>query len=161
MSFGVLGLVGELGIGGALQVARWLVAADLLHDLVLAPAVCLVGWVVVRRAPVALRVPLGAALLVSGTLLVVALPALRGYGRSRVPDNPTVQPLDYTSATLTALAIVWAGAAIWSFVRIRTRTSADREGAVASRRQIGEPEPQTGEYLEPEGDLTGPRGIRR
>lgn len=45
-------------------------------------------------------------------------PALRGYGRDRVPDNLSVQPLDYTAAVLTVLAVVWAVVAVWLAARL-------------------------------------------
>ena len=46
--------------------------------------------------------------------------AWRGYGRDAVPDNPSVQPLDYTTSTVTALAFVWAVAGVWVVVRLAT-----------------------------------------
>ena len=49
----------------------------------------------------------------TGVLLIVVFPALRGYGRDTVPDNLSVDPLDYTTSTLTALAVVWAAAGAW------------------------------------------------
>jgi hypothetical protein len=117
MAFGAIGLVGDAGLPGAIDVARWLVVADLANDLVLAPLACLVGAAVARLLPRRYQAPVQAALLASGVLLIVALPALRGYGRDEVPDNSSVQPLDYTTATLTALAVVWAAAAVWLTVR--------------------------------------------
>lgn len=117
-------LVSEAGSAGAIAVGRWLVGANLLHDLVLAPAVCIVGWLLVRELPHALRAPLAAAMIASGIVVIVAFPALRGYGRDQVPGNPTVQPLNYASATLTALGVVWGVCAVWFSIRI-VRSRAD------------------------------------
>jgi hypothetical protein len=142
MTFGAIGLVADSGISGGVDVAQWLVGADLAHDFVLAPLACLVGAAVARVLPRRCRAPVQAALLASGVLLIVAFPALRGYGREQVPDNPSVQPLDYTTATLTALTVVWAAAGVWLLVRLATSgrgtrrppTRATRGGHPTSRR---------------------------
>jgi hypothetical protein len=118
MAFGAVGLVQDTGLSAAADVARWFVGADLAHDFVLAPLACLIGFAVARVLPGVCRAPIQAALLTSGVLLIVVFPALRGFGRDQVPDNPSVQPLDYTSSTLTALAIVWTLAAVWLVVRV-------------------------------------------
>jgi len=120
MVYGALGLVSDAGFGASTKVAAWLVGADVANDFVLAPLACLVGVAVARVLPRWCRAPVQAALLTTGVLLVVVFPALRGYGRDTVPDNPSVQPLDYTTATLTALAVVWAAAGVWLVVRLAT-----------------------------------------
>ena len=124
------------------KVGGWLVGADVAHDFVLAPFACLIGAVAARALPRPFRAPVQAALLTSGVLLIVVFPALRGYGRDTVPDNPSVQPLDYTTSTLTALAVVWAAAGVWLVVRLATsdrdrrrlRTRATPDGHPPSRR---------------------------
>jgi hypothetical protein len=120
MAFGVIGLVGDLGVSSGVDVASWLVGANVSHDFVLAPVACLIGAAVALVLPRWCRVPVQAALFTTGVLLIVVFPALRGYGRDTVPDNPSVQPLAYTTATLTALAAVWIAAGIWLFVRLAT-----------------------------------------
>ena len=120
MVYGALGLVTDAGFGASANVAGWLVGADVTNDFVLAPLACLVGAAVARALPRWCRAPVQAALLTTGVLLIVVFPALRGYGRDTVPDNTSVQPLDYTTATLTALAVVWAAAGVWLVVRLVT-----------------------------------------
>jgi hypothetical protein len=120
MAFGAIGLLGDSSLSASTDVAVWLVGADVAHDFVLAPVACLVGAAVARFLPCWCRAPVQAALLTTGVLLIVVYPALRGFGRDTVPDNPSVQPLDYTTSTLTALAIVWAAAAAWAVVRLAT-----------------------------------------
>jgi hypothetical protein len=142
IAFGAIGLVTDTGLSGGVDIARWLVGADISHDFVLAPLACLVGAAVGRVLPRWCRAPVQAALLASGVLLIVAFPALRGYGRDQVPDNPSVQPLDYTTATLTAITVVWAAAGVWLLVRLaisgrgrrRPPTRATRGGHPTSRR---------------------------
>jgi hypothetical protein len=121
MAFGAVGLIGDAGLTGAADVARWLVGSDIAHDFVIAPVVGLVGAAITRLLPRWCRAPILAGLIASGVLLIVVFPALRGYGRDTVPDNPSVDPLDYTTATLTALAVVWALAAAWLAIRIARR----------------------------------------
>jgi hypothetical protein len=120
MTYGAVGLLGDTGFGAGVDVGVWLVGADVAHDFVLAPLACLIGAAAARLLPRWCRAPVQAALLTSGVLLIVVFPALRGFGRDHVPDNPSVQPLDYTTATLTALAVVWAAAGVWLVVRLAT-----------------------------------------
>ena len=120
MAFGAVGLIGDMGVGAGVKVGGWLVGADVAHDFALAPFACLVGAVVARALPRRFGPPVQAALITSGVLLIVVFPALRGFGRDQVPDNPSVQPLDYTTATLTALAVIWATAGVWLIVRLAT-----------------------------------------
>jgi hypothetical protein len=142
MAFGVVGVVSDKGIATSLDIGAWLVGADVAHDFLLAPLACVVGAVVARALPHLYRAPVQAVLLITGVLFIVVFPALRGYGHDRVPDNPSVQPLDYTTATLTALAVVWAAAAVWLVVRLasagretrRPRTRATPGGPPTSRR---------------------------
>ena len=118
MAVGIIGIIAGKGVATSLDIGAWLVGADVAHDFVLAPLACLIGAVVARALPRWCRAPVQAAVLVTGVLLIVVFPALRGYGHDRVPDNQSVQPLDYTTATLTALVVVWTGAAAWSAVRL-------------------------------------------
>jgi hypothetical protein len=142
MAYGAVGLVGDTGVGASTNVGAWLVGADVAHDFVLAPVACLTGAAVARLLPRWSRAPVQAALLTTGVLLIVVFPALRGYGRDAVPDNPSVQPLDYTTSTVTALSFVWAVAGVWVVVRLATsdrgtrrpRTRATPDGRPTSPR---------------------------
>ena len=114
-------LVQQAGWPRALDVATWLGAGLLLHDLVLVPVVLVVVWAIGRVAPRALRTPLRAGVLGSALIVAVAWPALRGYGDR--PDNPTVHPLVYGSAVLTALALLWGVVALWVAGALLRRSS--------------------------------------
>jgi hypothetical protein len=127
--FGAVGLLTHLPLGKVPAVALWVAGADLLHDFAIAPLVCIVGLAIVRSAPPVWRWPLRGALTGTAVVLAVAYPALRGFGRDTAPGNPTVLPLDYTTSTLTALAVVWALALAWgiaSFVSLRHRAPTGR-----------------------------------
>lgn len=125
MVYGAVELIREAGFPRALDVARWLGSGLLLHDLVLAPVVLALVWVVGRAVGPQLQTPLRAGILGSALVVAVAWPALRGYGRRA--DNPTVHPLDYGSAVLTALTIVWVFVTLW-IVASWVRPTAGRDG---------------------------------
>jgi hypothetical protein len=114
MIYGAYELVQQVGWPRAFDVATWLGGGLLLHDLVLAPIVLVLVWAIGRIASPAARTPLRVGVLGSGLILAVAWPALRGYGDR--PDNPTVHPLDYGSAVLTALALLWGAMSLWSLL---------------------------------------------
>ncbi|MER6098873.1 hypothetical protein ABT154_24090 [Streptomyces sp. NPDC001728] len=157
-------VVGAAGIalmafGGALlgeqprpwSTALWLAAGVLVHDGLIAPLVLAVAAAV---GVVAGRPPRGvarAALIVAGSVTVVALPGLLSPGGVA---NPTVPPLDYSRNWLLAMAAVavtttgyagaragarWArrsgvgGRGVGRFRWFgRSRTAAGRSGRVAS-----------------------------
>ncbi|MEU5633100.1 hypothetical protein ACH47C_29835 [Streptomyces rishiriensis] len=93
------------------DVLVWLGGAALLHDLVLAPVVLLVGLVLVRGGS---RGPVRGALLVAGALTAVALPVLLRPGRTA---NPSVLPLDYPRNWLISLVAVATVTALWAAAR--------------------------------------------
>lgn len=122
-------LVGSLlcavGVGSLLDnasdthppvVVRWVIGLAVVHDLVLAPVVLVIGLAVRRWAPG--RALVGGALLVSGSVAIVAWPLVRGYGRQA--GNPSLLPRDYGRGLAVVLAAVWlAAAGIGSVVRWR------------------------------------------
>jgi hypothetical protein len=121
MVYGAFELIHEAGFPRAFAAARWLGAGLLLHDLVLVPIVLALVWAVGRVAPPRLRTPLRAGILCSALIVAIAWPALRGYGRRA--DNLSVHPLDYTSAVLTALVILWGAVVLWTAVSWRRQPS--------------------------------------
>ena len=116
MAFGVMGLLHAAPATRPLQVLRDGIGLDLVHDLVLAPIACGAGILLTRLLPPPWRAPVRAALFATVMVLLVSWPALRGYGRAIVPDNPTVDPLNYSTAVLTVVALVWLAAAGWGIV---------------------------------------------
>ena len=98
--------------------AAWLVGADLVHDLVLAPLVVLLGWTAARLVPARARPPLTIALVLTGTILLVGWLPLVG---SATVDNATIQPRDYRREIVTVLIAIWAVALLAMMVRGRRR----------------------------------------
>jgi hypothetical protein len=116
MGFGVRGVLMHAEGTEPLQFTKWFIGADLLHDFVLAPLVCLAAAAVARVLPARVRAPVGSGLIASAFVLAVGWAPLRGYGRATVPDNPTVQPLNYATGVATVLAVVWAVVGVWLVV---------------------------------------------
>jgi hypothetical protein len=89
----------------AASVAGWLLAGPVLHDLLLAPAVGLLGVIVATTVPPRWRAPVAAGLVVSGVLVLLALPGL--LRPSAGPPNPGLADRDYPLGLAAALAVTW------------------------------------------------------
>jgi hypothetical protein len=120
MAWGLVGLFRDASLTVPASWLRWFLGGLLVHDLLLAPALLAVG-LAVRRLPAALRPPARAALIVSGTLALMSVPLLLGYGRSAQPGNASVLPGDYPRNLGITAAVVWAAAAGWALVRLLGR----------------------------------------
>lgn len=112
MAFGVRGVLMNSRATDPAVLARWVIGADLVHDFVVAPVAIAIGAFAGRFAPRRWRAPLQAGLFATGIVLIVGWAPWRGYGRSLVPDNPSVQPLDYTTAIATVLAVIWSAVVV-------------------------------------------------
>jgi hypothetical protein len=119
---GTIDYIAKRGASDAIKVATWVVGGNIAHDALLVPVVLLVGAVLTRCVPEPLRTPLRAGLVASACVVLVAVPVLGGYGRKAA--NPSLLPLDYGSAVLTALAIVWTLAVVWLALRFVRRMPA-------------------------------------
>ncbi|CAN5505632.1 glycoside hydrolase family 15 protein [soil metagenome] len=109
---------------------RWAVlflGSALVHDLLFAPLVVLLGLLVARARPAWARPYLQGALICTGALLLFAFPFVRGYGRQSA--NPSILPLDYAKGLVIALAVVWATAIGLALVR-RWRGGSGGDAAV-------------------------------
>jgi hypothetical protein len=104
-----------------LDLAKWIVGIDLAHDLLLAPAVVGIGCLVSRAVPARSRSAVQAALIASGTVLLVGLLPLMGTAGTA---NPTIQPIRYPPAVAAVIAVIWVGAAV--AVLITTRPAGER-----------------------------------
>jgi rSAM/selenodomain-associated transferase 1 len=129
MAFGIGWVLGHPGKGKPVELAKWVIGADIAHDVVIAPVACLIGVLLVARLPATVRAPVRSALFTSAVLFAVGYPALRGFGRR--PTNPTELPLDYATAVPTALGAVWALAALWGVFAVVRERRARRAVALA------------------------------
>jgi hypothetical protein len=120
MAWGLVGLFRDASSTVPASWLRWFLGGLLVHDLLVVPAVLAVG-LAVRRLPPALQPPVRTALIVSGTLALMSVPLLLGYGRSTQPGNASVLPGDYPRDLGMTVGGVWAAAAIWALLGLLGR----------------------------------------
>lgn len=113
IAWGVVGLLRDADLTAPVSWLRWFLGGLLAHDLLLAPVIFAVG-LATRRLPAALRPAVRAALIVSGTLVLLSVPLLLGYGRATQPGNVSLLPGDYPANLALVLAAVWLIAMAWA-----------------------------------------------
>ena len=111
--YGLRGLLRALGGITSREFLQWFVGADLAHDLIVAPAACLVGVLIARLVPASGRAQVRAGVFATAVVIAIAWAPLHAYGHTTAPGNSSVEPLNYTTAVLTVLVVVWALAAGW------------------------------------------------
>lgn len=109
-TIGLWGLVSDSDKTQPTESVRFVVGAALVHDLLLAPVVILVGWQLAKVVPARARGPVQAALMVSGIVGLFSVPFVRGYGR--VSTNPSILPRNYGAGLAVILAAIWVTAAV-------------------------------------------------
>jgi hypothetical protein len=119
MGYGVWGLVQESDATRPGDLARWFAGGLLVHDLAVAPLVSVAAALVGRVVRGPWRAPVCAGLGASAVLVAIGWPALRGYGSERVPDNPSVQPLDEATALAWVVGAVWVLVLTWGVLATR------------------------------------------
>jgi hypothetical protein len=140
--FGLYGLLTHLAASQRIDFAKWFVGVDLAHDLVIAPLAGIIGYVATRLVRRPWRFPVQAGLFATAIVLAVGWAPLHGYGHATAPGNPSVQPLDYTSAVATVLAAVWILVAGWMIV-LATRHISHRPGTNSAQSHTATPTPPT------------------
>ena len=106
---------------GNLDALLWLVGGVVVHDALLAPVVIALGVVVSRVVPAGARAAAVAGLVVLGTLTLLAVPFLGGFGRDNAPDNTTLLDRDYTAGylVLVVAVLVLVALPVWLATRRR------------------------------------------
>jgi hypothetical protein len=97
-----------------LALLTWLLGGVVLHDLVLVPVVLAVG-IAARRLPAYVRAPAAVALVVWGSVTLLAVPVLGRFGA--LDDNPTLLDRPYlvtwlVGCAVTVLLVAVAGAVL-------------------------------------------------
>lgn len=110
VAFGLRGVLAELPGVQLTSFAFWFLGGALIHDLLLAPVVCMLGWISARRLPRSAVAPVQAALVASGIVALVSWPFVRGYGIT--PGEPSFLSRNYTGSVLVVWTVVWAVAII-------------------------------------------------
>jgi hypothetical protein len=91
------------------ELARWVVGSAVATDLLVVPAVIAIGAAARRLTPRPWWPTVRTALMVTGSLALVAWPFVRGYGDD--PANASLLPRNYAAGLAMAVAVVWALAA--------------------------------------------------
>lgn len=89
-----------------IEFGAWFLAGPILHDALLAPFVAAVGLV--------LKGPVKAGAVVSGILVLIAVPLL---WQPHVPVNPGLHDRDYLLGLVISLGVVWL--VVLGFIGVR------------------------------------------
>ena len=117
LGIGVRGIVRHSIDTRPANLARFVVGGALLHDLLIAPVVLVLGVVLARRVPTPARAAVQAALAISGIVALFSYPLVRAYGLAA--NNPTSLPHNYARNLTIVLGIVWAVTAAVAIRRVR------------------------------------------
>jgi len=110
------------------NLAKFVVAGALLHDLVVAPLVLVAAAGLARVVPARARSTVQAALVVTGVVALFSYPLVRAFGRAA--RNPSSLPHNYALNLLIVLGAVWAVAAVAVIMRLRrSRVGSAHPGA--------------------------------
>lgn len=110
MAFGVIGALGISADTHPRSLGIWVIGSLLVHDLVVAPVVFLVGTFVRRTVPAPAGTWVRAAMIVTAILVLISIPVIGRFGARR--DNPTLLPRDAGTGLLLAVGVVWLLACI-------------------------------------------------
>lgn len=105
-AYGAWLLLSRQSTAGNLDAVLWLAGGVVVHDLLLAPAVLVLCAVAARLLPPVARPAAAAGLVVLGSLTVLAVPFLGGWGRANAPENETLLDRDYSAGYLALVATV-------------------------------------------------------
>lgn len=112
-----------------LSLVLWLAGGVALHDFVLSPLLLLGGVLVANRLPANWRVPLIVAVVVWGSITLLAVPVLGEFGA--LPDNPTLLDRPYATSWLVGAAVVTVAVVVSGLLRRRARGRPDHARRVA------------------------------
>jgi hypothetical protein len=111
--------------------AIWLAGGVVLHDFFVVPLTLLLGVVLVRLLPVNRRAPVVGGLVVLGTVTLMAVPVLGGWGANA--DNPTILDRNYPAGWLVVAGVTILVVA--ALVLTTTLTHGGRSGGAGARRR--------------------------
>jgi Na+/melibiose symporter-like transporter len=138
IGYGLRGALVDAGDTHPPELARWVIGAALVHDLVIVPLAAAVALLARRFTPRRAWPPVRAGLAATGIFVAVGWPFVRGYGRD--PTNPSLLPRNYGVGLAAAIGVIWLAVAAWVAwryvpARIRERSSGSRRPSMRSSRQ--------------------------
>jgi adenylate cyclase len=129
IGYGVRGVLVDAADTEPTELATWIVGAGLVDDLLLVPLVLGAGLVGRRLVPPVAWPAVRAGLTVTGALCLVAWPFVRGYGRD--PTIPSLLNRNYGAGLAAAIAVVWAGVAVWLTISVTTTRGRPGHGSMS------------------------------
>jgi len=105
MAYGARGIGADLGSGNPAKLATWVVGLDLLHDLVVAPALVVVGLAVGVVLGPRVRGPIRAAMALTGLVVLFSIPLITAWGRRA--GNSSTLPLNYAHSVAIIVTAIW------------------------------------------------------
>ncbi|HXH78442.1 hypothetical protein [Nocardioides sp.] len=118
MGYGAVLALTRQDLGQLAEVTVWLAVGVLVHDGLLSAGLLVAGYAGRRLLPAAWRAPAAVALVVWGTLTVVAIPVLGRFGARA--DNPTLLDRPYLASWLVLLCVTVAAVVVAGTIRSRT-----------------------------------------
>ena len=109
----------QLGVDNLVATAVFAAGGVVAHDGILAPVVLLVAVMALRVLPSAARAPAAVAVIVLGTLTVVAVPVLGRFGARS--DNTSLLDRPYVPAWLVIAGLTLAAVVLASVLASRNR----------------------------------------
>ena len=96
------------------ELVRYLLGGALVHDLVVAPLVLLIGLGLARAVPARWRSYVQVGAVITACLALFSYPLVRGFGH--VHRNPTSLPYNYAANLAIVLGVVWLTIAVVAVV---------------------------------------------
>jgi hypothetical protein len=121
--FGIFRLVTEIPMHSLLILAVWLAAALVVQDVILAPSVVGVGWLLRRHVPDRGRRYLQAALIMIALITVVAIPMI--FLRGSQPAAKALLLRNYGSNLILIIAVI----TVISLILYAVRVARDRRAS--------------------------------
>ncbi len=120
IALGIRGLLHDHVATNPSVVARYVLEAALILDLVVAPIACAAGLLVARLFKPPVRAIVGGGLVSSAVITIYSYPFIRGFGRS--PNLPSALSINYGRGLVIVLAGIWvvvAALCVWAVRRGR------------------------------------------
>lgn len=105
MCFGILRILQHPNTSHPIGLAEWLIGSLLVHDVIIAPAVIAIGWLLARVLPDRARGFVQAALITGGLISLIGVLLIWRRGKTGAESLALLQQ-NYTANLLVLLAIV-------------------------------------------------------
>jgi Na+/melibiose symporter-like transporter len=128
IGYGLRGAIVDATDTHPTELARWVIGAGLVNDLIVVPGAAAAAVLARRLTPPRAWPPVRAGLAATGILVLVGWPFVRGYGND--PTNPSLLPRNYGAGLAAAIGVVWLAIALWiAWCYVRARVTRQSSGS--------------------------------